>query len=83
MDILCVIDTCGRNGIEQTFMSDGLLESNTVSVVNPISANRFGWFKAERYQEHGVVCETSIIQQPSTQKCQSQRKLLELKNYAI
>ena len=34
-DILCVIVTSDRNGIEQTFMFDGLLESNTVSVENP------------------------------------------------
>ena len=37
-------------------------------------ANQFGWFKAENYQVHGVVCETSIIAQPSVQTCEIQRK---------
>ena len=37
-------------------------------------ANQFGWFKAQNYQVHGVVCETSIIAQPSFEACEIQRK---------
>ena len=41
-------------------------------------ANRYGWFKAQNYQRHGVICETSITQQPSAQSCKIDRKVFEL-----
>ena len=40
----------------------------------PCKANQFGWFKANSYQKHGVVCETSIIAQPAAQGCEINRK---------
>ena len=40
-----------------------------------ISANQFGWFKAERNQRHGVVCESSILAQQLTKSCKSERKV--------
>ena len=41
-------------------------------------ANLYGWFKADTYQEHGVVCETSIVAQPPLKQCKKQRTVWKL-----
>ena len=71
--------------LRQVFHADAFLspefmhESCSMTNINeairkPFLANQFGWFKAENYQVHGVVCETSIIAQTSVQACEIQRK---------
>jgi len=57
------------------FMHESCSMTNINEAIRkPFLANQFGWFKAENYQVHGVVCETSIIAQPSVQACHIQRK---------
>ena len=38
-----------------------------------ISANRFGWYKTDKNQRHGVVCESSILAREFSEMCNVER----------